>query len=315
MRLFEIQNLYKCFDKRKKVYAVRNISLHINRGETIGLVGESGCGKTTLGKLLIKLENTTAGSIIFKDEDITHHSFNKMRRLRQNMQMIFQSSAQSFNPYCNIRQILTEPLNNYSTGTREEKERLIVNMLCKIGLDKTYLNRYPRELSGGQRQRIGIARALILNPEFVVCDEAVSSIDYVLKQKILALLKELKQEFDLTYLFISHDISAIKTVCTRVAVMYLGNILEIIPDISLGAVHPYTQALLAAVLPADPAKRKIGKLLFRDNEDMDIPEQGCVFQNRCLYAQNRCREKEPELVQIGIGHFAACYRNNIGGIL
>ncbi|MDR2176961.1 MAG: ABC transporter ATP-binding protein [Treponema sp.] len=309
MALIKIRNLYKTFGPKAKpvVYAARDVSLSINRGEILGLVGESGCGKSTLGKLILKLEQPTRGSVVFDGEDITDYSFNEMRPRRRRMQMVFQGSAQSFNPSYTLRQILREPLDNFHDEGDDEKERWMIDMLRKVGLDETYLTRYPHEMSGGQRQRGGIARALILKPEFVVCDEAVSSVDYAVKNKILELLVSLKRDFSLTYLFISHDIAAVKRICDRIAVMYLGNILEILEDMDSGALHPYTRALLAATLPVNPRERKADMVLFRENEDMSIPERGCVFQNRCLYAKPLCQKERPGLEQKTGGHFAACH--------
>jgi oligopeptide/dipeptide ABC transporter ATP-binding protein len=307
--LFEIQGVYKCYNQKEKpkVYAVYDISLNIKKGEVLGLVGESGCGKSTLGKMLLKLEQPTKGRLLFQQQDITDYSFNQMRKIRNRMQMIFQGTANAFNPYFTVGQIIGEPLNNYSNEPKEEQEEKIVAMLEKVGLNKTYLTRYSHEMSGGQRQRIGIARALILNPEFVVCDEAVSSIDYALKNQILTLLTDLKQQFGLTYLFISHDIAAVNKICDRVAVMYLGNIVEIIPNINDKAQHPYTKALLAATLIPDPKKRRDNTILFKKDEDLNIPEKGCVFQNRCLYTQEVCKTEPPTLMSKNDEHAVACH--------
>ena len=309
VNLFEINGLYKCYDKKEKpkVYAVFNINLNIKKGEVLGLVGESGCGKSSLGKMLLQLEQPTKGRIMFNQRDITDYSFNQMRKIRNNMQMIFQGTANAFNPYFTVRQIISEPLNNYSQESEEEKEEKIVAMLEKVGLNKTYLTRYGHEMSGGQRQRVGIARALILNPEFVVCDEAVSSIDYALKNQILTLLTDMKQQFGLTYLFISHDISAVNKICSRVVVMYLGNIVEIIPNINDEVQHPYTMALLAATLIPDPRKRAKNRVLLKEGEELKIPEQGCVFQNRCLYTQEVCQTVQPTLVSKNDEHYIACH--------
>ncbi|MDR1987052.1 MAG: ABC transporter ATP-binding protein [Treponema sp.] len=307
MALIEIRNLYKSYTPKAKpvVYAVRDVHLSIRRGEILGLVGESGCGKSTLGKLILKLEQPTQGSVVFDGVDITGYSFNQMRPLRRRMQMVFQGSSQTFNPSYTLRQILREPLDNYHAEGGDEKEKWMASMLRKVGLDETYLSRYPHEMSGGQRQRCGIARALMLNPEFVVCDEAVSSVDYAIKNKILKLLVSLKKELSLTYLFISHDIAAVNRICDRIAVMYLGNLVEILPNINSSALHPYTQALLAATLPANPRERKAELVRFRENED--IPPQGCVFQNRCLYTKSLCQEARPMLEQKADRHFAACH--------
>jgi peptide/nickel transport system ATP-binding protein/oligopeptide transport system ATP-binding protein len=311
--LIKADKLYKCYNPRSKprFYAVRNVSLDIYRGEILGLVGESGCGKSTLGKLLLKLEQPSLelknGSILFDGEDITHYSFERMRPQRRRMQMIFQGSSQAFNPYFSVRNIIGEPLDNFSDEPKTIKEQKMIDMLCKVGLDESYLGRYAHEMSGGQRQRVGIARALILNPEFVVCDEPVSSVDYAVKHKILSLLTTLKQELSLTYLFISHDIAAVNSICDRVVVMYLGNIVEIIPNINDDAMHPYTKALLAATLTTDPRKRERNIVLFKEDEDMSVPERGCVFENRCLYAKSICKTEQPKLKQYGDRRFVACH--------
>jgi oligopeptide/dipeptide ABC transporter ATP-binding protein len=309
MNLFEIKGLYKCYNTKAKprVYAVHDIHLTIRKGEILGLVGESGCGKSTLGKMLLKLEQPTRGRIIFNQQDITDYSFSQMRKIRNRMQMIFQGNANAFNPYFTVEQIISEPLNNYSCETPAAKRAKIVAMLEKVGLNQTYLNRYGHEMSGGQRQRVGIARALILNPEFAVCDEAVSSIDYALKNQILMLLTGLKQQLGLTYLFISHDIAAVNRICDRVVVMYLGNIVEIIPNINGQARHPYTKALLAATLIPDPRQREKNRVLFKEAEELKIPEKGCVFQNRCFEAQAVCKAEQPALVSKDSKHYIACH--------
>ncbi|MDQ7093789.1 ABC transporter ATP-binding protein [Desulfosporosinus sp. PR] len=309
MNLIEINGLYKCYNFKEKprIYAVHNVSLTVKKGEVLGLVGESGCGKSTLGKMLLKLEQPSQGRIIFKQQDITDYSFKQMRQIRNSMQMVFQGTANAFNPYFTVRQIISEPLNNYSQESEEEKKKKIVAMLERVGLNHTYLTRYSHEMSGGQRQRVGIARALILNPEFIVCDEAVSSIDYALKNQILTLLSELKRQFGLTYLFISHDISAVNKLCDRVVVMYLGNVVEIIPSINDNVCHPYTKALLAATMAPDPQKRGKNRVLLREGEALKIPEKGCVFQNRCLDVQKVCETEQPALVSQNNEHYTACH--------
>ncbi|HWR39285.1 MAG TPA: ABC transporter ATP-binding protein [Patescibacteria group bacterium] len=313
MNLLEINNLYKCYDHKEKpkVYAVYNTNLTIKRGEILGLVGESGCGKSTLGRLLLKLEQPSHGRIIFNQQDITDYSFNQMRKIRSSMQMVFQGNANAFNPHFTVEQIIAEPLNNYNSESKEQKREKIIAMLERVGLDQTYLTRYGHEMSGGQRQRVGIARALILHPEFVVCDEAVSSIDYAMKKQILTLLTDLKQQFGLTYLFISHDIAAVNKLCDRVVVMYLGNIVEIIPNINENIQHPYTTVLLAATLIPDPKKREKNRVLFKDSEELKIPERGCVFQNRCLYTQEVCQTEAPALVAKSQEHFVACHLSSL----
>jgi len=311
MNLIEAKNLSKCYNlkAKRKIYAVNHVDLSIRKGEILGLVGESGCGKSTLGKLLLKLERATSGSITFKGEDISHLSFDEMRPLRRNMQMIFQNSANVFNPYFTVRQIIMEPLNNYVRESAKDKEIKIIEILECVGLSEDYLSRYGSELSGGQRQRVGIARALVLKPEFVVCDEPVSSVDYAIRNHILNLLVELKEQLGLTYLFISHALSVVNKICDRVVVMYLGNILEILPSVNQNVIHPYTQALLAATLDVNPRNREKKKVLLRENEESSIPRQGCVFQNRCLYKEEICGKEKPRLERIdnSSDHFVACH--------
>lgn len=219
----EADSLSKCYHSKvkKPIYAVNQVSFSIRQGETLGLVGESGCGKSTLGKLLLNLEQPSDGQVRFCGEEISSYSFRRMRPIRKDMQMVFQNSAHSFNPYLTVKQIIQEPLDNFGRYTKEEKHQKVVEILDKVGLDESYQFRYSGELSGGQRQRVGIARAFVLNPKFVVCDEAVSALDYAVRNKILNLLTDLKEEQQSTYLFISHDLSAVRQVCDRVIVMYM----------------------------------------------------------------------------------------------
>lgn len=306
--IIEVAGLSKAYGREKPpIYAVYHASFTIRRGETLGLVGESGCGKSTLGRLLLRLEKPTKGTIYFQNQDITDFSFGQMQKIRSSMQMIFQGSSNAFNPYYTLRQIIGEPLQNYHKGHGAGQERCIVSMLEHVGLDGSYLGRYSHELSGGQRQRVGIARALILEPEFVVCDEAVSSIDFALKKQILKLLVDLKKKNGTTYLFISHDMAAVKAVCDRIMVMYLGNILEILPSANAEVIHPYTQALMAATLEPDPTVRREKKVLFKEDGAQTIPKAGCVFQSRCLYARDKCTCQRPELEEVSDGHFVACH--------
>lgn len=310
MDFITLKNVKKCFDlkAKEKVYAVNGVDLTIHKGDAIGLVGESGCGKSTLAKLILQLEKCTSGEIYYRGEDLTKYSFKKMRKVRPNLQMIFQNSATSFNPYFTVRQIVTEPIRSQNL-TKEEMLHKVVEMLRKLGLDESYLNRYGNELSGGQRQRVGIARALITEPEFVVCDEAVSSLDYIIKKQILDLLLYLKEEMDLTYLFISHDLQAVKRVCRQIVVMYMGSIVEILPELNEEIRHPYTKALLAASLGTNPRSRQKTRILFKENEEKIVPAQGCVFQNRCLYANDMCRTTRPEMkaVENQPDHRVACH--------
>ena len=309
MELVAARALRKTFqpDRKRPSYAVRGVSLSIRKGETLGLVGESGCGKSTLGKMLLKLEQPTGGRVVFDGRDITDFSFDAMRAIRNRMQMVFQGNADAFNPYFTVRQTVGEPLDNYARETDARKTERVLAMLEKVGLDATHLTRRPRELSGGQRQRVGIARALVLEPEFVVCDEVVSSIDYALKRRILDLFSELKASMGLTYLFISHDIAAVNAVSDRVAVMYLGVIVEIVPKTDGKALHPYTRALLAAVLTPDPRKRGPLPALSGAGEEMAVPERGCVFQSRCPSTRTECKTDHPELRDVGGGRHVACH--------
>lgn len=294
----EADSLSKCYHSKvkKPIYAVNQVSFSIRQGETLGLVGESGCGKSTLGKLLLNLEQPSDGQVRFCGEEISSYSFRRMRPIRKDMQMVFQNSAHSFNPYLTVKQIIQEPLDNFGRYTKEEKHQKVVEILDKVGLDESYQFRYSGELSGGQRQRVGIARAFVLNPKFVVCDEAVSALDYAVRNKILNLLTDLKEEQQSTYLFISHDLSAVRQVCDRVIVMYMGQIMEILPSLDEGQFHhPYTKALLAAALSPNPRNRNEKKVLFRECEDDMPPKEGCMFQNRCLYVEEKCRKEKPPL--------------------
>lgn len=308
--IFTVKNLKKSYplSKHTLLNALNDVSFEIIKGETLGLVGESGCGKSTLGKLLLGLEKCDSGEIIFHGEDISSFNFKQMRPLRKHMQMIFQNSSDSFNPYYTIRQIIEEPLNNYVRKDAAQNDALIRDMIKKVGLDESYLTRFASELSGGQRQRVGIARALILTPGFVVCDEAVSSLDYAIRNKIIDLLNDLKKSNNLTYLFISHDISAINQICTRVMVMYRGEIMEILPGLQDKEKirHPYTKALLAATLGIDPRDRKANNILFRKEEKEE--GNGCPFYHRCLYSKDDCAHVRPILKPTDDnGHMCACH--------
>ena len=306
--IIKVNGLSKAYSREKPpVYAVYHAEFAIRKGETLGLVGESGCGKSTLGRLLLRLEKPTKGTICFKNQDITDFSFGQMQKIRSSMQMIFQGSSNAFNPYYTVRQIIGEPLQNYHKMHGAEQEQCIVSMLERVGLDGSYLRRYSHELSGGQRQRVGIARALILEPEFVVCDEAVSALDVSVRAQVLNLMRNMQQKKNLTYLFISHDLAAVKAVCDRIMVMYLGNILEILPSADAETLHPYTQALMAATLEPDPTVRREKKVLFKEDGAQTIPKAGCVFQSRCLYARDKCTCQRPELEEVSDGHFVACH--------
>jgi peptide/nickel transport system ATP-binding protein/oligopeptide transport system ATP-binding protein len=302
--------LHKAYDTwtRPRIYQVYNLNLDLRRGEILGLVGESGSGKSTLGKMLLMLEKPTKGKIIFEGEDISKFGYNKMRTLRDRLQMVFQGTANSFNPYLTVKDALLEPLKNFKmAGTDKENLERTSTLLKKVGLGPEYLSRYPSEMSGGQLQRVGIARGLIMNPEFVVCDEPTSSIDQAAKGKILRLLKRMRDELNSTYLFISHDLGAVKAVCTRVAVLYLGNLVELLPSPAAQPLHPYTLALNAASLSADPRKKGAKKVLFKEGEEMVISKKGCIFQNRCLFSMPVCFKVKPNFEDRGGGHMTACH--------
>lgn len=308
MSLIMINNLKKSYkiSKTERIHAVNDVSFSIQKGEILGLVGESGCGKSTLGKLLLNLETSDSGEVLYHGKNITRYSFSQMRKIRKELQMVFQNNSDSFNPYYTVRQIIMEPLKNYNRGNTKKNDQLVEEMIQQVGLDTTYLNRYGNELSGGQRQRVGIARALILTPEFAVCDEAVSALDYAVRNKILKLLIQLKQEKQLTYLFISHDLSAINQICNRVIVMYRGEIMEILPSLKQEILHPYTKALLAAALGFNPRNRTQNRILFRE-EELPIEPEGCAFYHRCLYACDKCKKKPPLVHHNDKQHFVACH--------
>jgi len=289
------------------VRAVDGVSLEIARGETVALVGESGCGKSTLGKSLMRLVNPSSGRVSFSGSDVTAMSNRQLQTIRRSVQMIFQDPFASLNPRHTIRTILTAPLAVHAIGERRQREAIAARMIDYVGLPADALDRYPHEFSGGQRQRIGIARALILQPELVICDEPVSALDLSIQAQILNLLVEMKTALSLSYLFISHDLSVVRYFADRVLVMYLGRIVESAPtsDLWSGAKHPYTQALLAAV--PDPARRKQAAPITGDLPSPLNPPAGCRFHTRCPLATDICRSEDPALRQFGGGHAAACH--------
>ena len=293
------------------VKAVDGVTFDIMDGETLSLVGESGSGKTTTGKAILRLNKPTTGSVLFEDEDILGMKGEKMRRMRRKMQIIFQDPYGSLNPRLPVGEIIGEPLVVQNLASRKEREEQVMEIMETVGLRPEYLHRYPHEFSGGQRQRIGIARALILQPKFIVCDEPVSALDVSIQSQVINLLQELQSKFKLTYLFVAHDMAVVRHMSDRIAVMYLGKIVELASGEELfkHPLHPYTKALLEAVPVPDPEKRKERSLLEGDIPSPINPPSGCRFHTRCkYYAQNKfpCEQGDYELVDIGNGHFTAC---------
>jgi oligopeptide/dipeptide ABC transporter ATP-binding protein len=308
--VLKVNNLSTHFHTRHGVIkAVDRVSFVVAAGKTLGLVGESGCGKSTLGRLVVRLEEPTAGKIFFAGEEITGRTGRKLRELRRHFQIIFQDSSSSLNPRRTVGAIIEEPLANFGVAKEDRRER-VRELLTLVGLEPGDASKYPHEFSGGQRQRMGIARALALQPELVVCDEPVSSLDASIRAQILNLLRELKRRLNLSYLFISHDLAAVNYLADRVAVMYLGKIVEILPAEGLGsqARHPYTRALLQAVPEPDPRQRTGQKPVVRgEPPDPASPPPGCRFYPRCPEARDVCRKEEPVLKGVGEGHLVACH--------
>lgn len=294
------------------VSSVAGVDLSIRRGETLALVGESGCGKSTLGRLLLRLIEPTAGRIEFDGTDLSQIKKKQLREFRQRMQIIFQDPFSSLDPRMKVGEIIEEPMKIHGLyGSKQEREARVRELMKRTGIRPEYYNRYPHQFSGGQRQRIGIARALALNPELVVCDEPVSALDVSIQAQILNLLKQLQQEFDLTYIFISHALPSIKHVSTHVAVMYLGRIVEYArtEEIFARPRHPYTEGLMAAVPIPDPELREKREkvILEGDLPSPAAPPPGCHFHTRCRYATEECKKTAPEPRELSPGHFCVCH--------
>lgn len=293
------------------IHAVEGVSFSLGEGETLGLVGESGCGKSTTGRCILQLYRPTAGSVRFEGRELTELQGAELQRMRRDMQIVFQDPYASLNPRMTVGTIVGEPLAIHRVGSRRERRERVRELLDIVGLNPNFTNRYPHEFSGGQRQRIGLARALALNPKLVICDEPVSALDVSIQAQILNLLDRLQREFNLAYLFIAHDLSVVKHISDRVAVMYLGKIMEIAPSEALyeNPVHPYTYGLLAAIPIPDPVKEKkrVHKVLEGDVPSPANPPSGCVFHTRCFRARPVCTEQVPPLESHGPGHQAACF--------
>ena len=305
--LLEIRNVKKYYPVKKvrngediSVKAVDQIDLTVNQGEIVGLVGESGCGKSTLGKTILKLHDITGGQILFHGEDITNYTEKQMRPLREKIQIIFQDPYASLNPKKKVVQSVMTPLDVSGKYTKEEKLKKVIDILNEVGLSEKFLEKYPHDMSGGQRQRVVIARALIKDPELVICDEPVSALDVSVRSHVLNLLKDLQKERNLTYIFISHDLSVVEYLCDRVAVMYLGRIMELADKKQLygNPLHPYTRALLSAIPVPDIHAKKDEIILQGEVPSPLNPPKGCLFSTRCAYATERCHKEAPKLVEL-----------------
>ncbi len=294
------------------VKAVDGVSFKIYEGETLGLVGESGCGKSTTGRTILQLYQPTSGSVKFDGQEITDLKGNALRRMRRKMQMVFQDPYASLNPRMSVGRIVAEPLVVHNIGTKKEREERVAELLELVGLNPYFVRRYPHEFSGGQRQRIGLARSLALNPKFIVADEPISALDVSIQAQVVNLLEKLQNELGLTYLFIAHDLSMVRHLCDRVAVMYLGKVVEIAESEELytNPLHPYTQALLSAVPVPDPVVEETRqRIILKGDVPSPInPPKGCNFNTRCPVSVDVCFDQDPELVEILPDHWVACHR-------
>ncbi|WP_019423836.1 ABC transporter ATP-binding protein [Paenibacillus sp. OSY-SE] len=317
--LLDVRGLKKYFPASKGLFgrsrevlkAVDNVSFHINRGETFGLVGESGCGKSTTGRSIVRLYDVTEGEIWFDGSNVAGMHEAQLKPFRKRMQTIFQDPYSSLNPGMNVTQIISEPMEIHGFGSPQERRQTVLELLDKVGLKPEHAERYPHEFSGGQRQRISIARALSVRPEFILCDEPISALDVSVQAQVVNMLEDLQAEYGLTYLFIAHDLSMVRHISNRIGVMYLGKLVEVAESDELyrHPAHPYTQALLSAIPVPDP-KAVGGASSAMLQGDLPSPMDeihGCKFASRCPFATDRCRDQEPEWREISPGHYAACH--------
>lgn len=315
--LLVVKNLTKHFPVRSGllqritawVQAVDKVSFAVKRGETLGMVGESGCGKTTVGRSILRLIEPTSGEVSFEGKNVLEMNNKELKPFRRDMQIIFQDPYASLNPRMPIGESVMEGLQIHKIGAPKERWEIAINMLKKVGLEEYHARRYPHEFSGGQRQRIGIARALALNPKFIVCDEPVSALDVSIQSQVLNILKDLQKEFGLTYLFIAHNLSVVEHISDRVAVMYLGKMVELTDRESLyrEPLHPYTQALLSAIPKPHPGVKRERTILKGDVPSPLNPPKGCRFHTRCPIAVEKCGQAEPEFKEVRPGHWVACW--------
>ena len=310
--ILEVQGLTKYFDaaKGKKVHAVENVSFTLERGETLGIVGESGCGKSSMGRTILKIHDSTSGKIIFDGVDITKFSNKQMNPYRKRMQMIFQDPYASLNPRMTVGEIIEEPMVIHKMGTPKERKAIVQDLIQIVGLKPDHIRRYPFEFSGGQRQRIGIARALALNPEFIVCDEPISALDVSIQAQVINLLEKLQHERGFSYLFIAHDLEMVHHISHKIGVMYLGNMVEFgtSDEVYKTPLHPYTKALISASPVPDPELAKTKKRILLEGEvpsPLNSPK-GCPFAPRCSHCTERCNQEKPETYSIG-NHKVACF--------
>ena len=316
--IMEVCDLKKYFSSEKKflckevktVKALDGVSFSIKEGETLGVVGESGCGKSTLSRSILRLQEPTSGKVIYKGEDLLSFDKEKMRQMRRELQIVFQDPYSSLNSRMTVKEQICAPLDVFKIGSKEERTQKVAAIMKKVGLPLEFMNRYPHEFSGGQRQRIVIARALVLEPKFVICDEPVSALDVSVRAQVLNLMMDLQKTFKLTYMFISHDLSVVRYICDRIMVMYLGKIMEIAEkkDLYTEAKHPYTQALLSAIPIPDVDVTNTNKIRLQGEVPSAFdPPSGCRFHTRCSYANARCETENPPLQDLGGNHFVACH--------